>query len=323
MTNGLVYIGKIIEFNPIPDADFICSATVVCGSGGKWRGVVRKSDFLHNSDCVVFLPDSQLNPEDHSHLPFMKDSGWRVKMRRFKGAPSEVLITPIPVTMQDLEIGDDVTSIVKVTKYIKSMPAFLNGDALGDFPSFIPKTDEPNYQRVPELIKLLHGKPFYVTEKCDGSSTTAYRKGDHFGVCSRNLELVRNPDNGYWKVALKYDMENKIPDGIALQWETCGPGIQSNPMGMPEIDGFLFSGYNFHEHRYLTWNELQSQATLLGMPMARVTMYGECYDGLILERAGEGFYANGNPREGVVIRSMDNIGHSPVSFKVINLGYEK
>src|SRR5690242_6630048 len=180
----LVYIGKIIEIDPIPGADFIVSATVICGPGGKWKGIVRKIEFEVGSECLVFLPDSLLNEVDHAHLPFMKDSNWRVKMRRFKGAPSEVLITSVK-GVNFSSIGEDVTEQLKVVKYYKPIPANLNGSFKGDFPSFIPKTDEPNYQRCPELVEKLTGKPWYMTEKVDGSSTTAFRYKGEFGLCSR------------------------------------------------------------------------------------------------------------------------------------------
>ena len=54
---GLVYVGKIVLLEDIPNAHFIKSATVVCGKGGKWRGVVRKSDFSKGDKCLVYLPD--------------------------------------------------------------------------------------------------------------------------------------------------------------------------------------------------------------------------------------------------------------------------
>lgn len=319
---NLVYIGKIIKIEPIEGADFIVSATVVCGQGGKWRGIVRKVDLEVGSECLVFLPDSLLNEKDHYYLPFMKDSNWRVKMRRFKGAPSEVLITTIQnVTFSN--IGDDVTKQLNVLKYHKPIPAHLQGEAKGYFPDFIPKTDELNYQRYPELVDSLVGKPWYMTEKADGSSTTAFKWKGEFGICSRNLELVRNPENGYWKVAEKYQLESNLPEGIAIQWETCGPGIQSNPMGLKDIDGFLFSGYNIAEKRYLTFTELKKQSIALGFPMVRLIEWGHCFIPHGIETRGEGVYLNGKQREGVVIRSQENHGHAPISFKVINLGFEK
>ena len=316
--DGLVFVGKIIDLQAIEGADFIVSATVVCGEGGKWKGIVRKADFSQGDLCIVFLPDS-LIPENNE-MTFMKDSNWLVKMRRFKGAPSEVVI----ITYRfDLPIGTDVTERMGVTKYHKPIPPHLQGVAKGQFPGFIPKTDELNYQRYPELVDSLVNKAWYMTEKADGSSTTAYRFKGEFGICSRNLELVRNPDNGYWKVAAKYKVEELLPEGLAIQWETCGPGIQSNQMGLKEIDGFLFSAYHIEEKRYLTFIELRKLSISLSFPMVRLIEWGHCFIPHGVETRGEGVYSNGKQREGVVIRSQENHGHAPISFKVINLGFEK
>ena len=43
-----------------------------------------------------------------------------------------------------------------------------------------------------------------------------------------------------------------------------------------------------------------------------------------LEKFSQGTYKNGKPREGVVVRSQHNLlGNKPISFKIINLDYEK
>jgi len=327
MDEKLVYVGKIIALDAIEGADFIVNATVICGQGGKWKGIVRKSDFFVGAQCLVFLPDSLLNEVDHAHLPFMKDSNWRVKMRRFKGAPSEVLITEyyFPDTVL-LPIGHDVTELVKVTKYHKPVPANLQGKAKGPFPSFIPKTDEPNYQNEEgqEYIEKLTGQLYYVTEKADGSSTTAFKYKGQFGICSRNWELERDEQNGYWKVAIKHELETRLPEGIALQWETCGPKIQGNPMGFSDIVGLAFSAYNIEEYRYLSLYELVNLCAKIEFPMVTIISSGNEFRREGIEILGEGKYKNGKEREGVVVRSQNNIlGHKTISFKVINLNYEK
>lgn len=316
--DGLVYVGKIIDIQYIEGADFIVSATVVCGEGGKWEGIVRRADFHERDRCIVYLPDALIPENDE--MKFMAATGWRVKMRRFKGAPSEVVIMPYPGPE---EVGFDLTSVSGVTKYHKPVPAHLQGIAKGHFPSFIPKTDELNYQRYGELVEALHGDFYYVTEKADGSSTTAFRYKGQFGLCSRNLELERNEANGYWQVAMKYKLEEKLPEGFALQWETCGPGIQGNPMGLKEIDGFAFSGYNIDEKRYLEMTELWSLLDGLKFPSCRILRVDRCFDKETVASMGEGKYQNGQEREGVVVRSQVNKGHAPISFKVINLNYEK
>ena len=321
MGEGLVYVGKIIAVEPIPNADQIVSATVVCGHGGKWKGVVRKHELKLGDLCEVYLPDA-LIPEDDERMAFLSSSGWRVKMRRFRGAPSEVVI--MPLLMRDSWIGLDITVFKRVSKYNKPVPAHLQGVAKGNFPSFIPKTDELNYQRHRDLVERLEGLPYYITEKADGSSTTAYKYKGQFGLCSRNLELELNEGNGFWKVARKYGVEEQLPEGYALQWETVGPGIQSNPMSYSEIDGLAFSAYKIDEHRYLTLSELEHLCNnVIGFPMCPIVARGESFSSEGIELLGEGKYKNGKQREGVVVRSTENVAGHPISFKVINLGYEK
>jgi hypothetical protein len=57
--------------------------------------------------------------------------------------------------------------------------------------------------------------------------------------------------------------------------------------------------------------------------MVRIIEWGHCFIPNGVETRGEGVYGNGKQREGVVIRSQENHGHAPISFKVINLGFEK
>ena len=210
---GLVYIGKVIAMEAIEGADFIACATVICGKGGKWKGVVRKVECDIGLLVTVYLPDSIIT-EAHSKeygMDFMKSSNYRVKMRRFKGAPSEVVIMPLQVAGG--EVGSDITELLNVTKYHKPIPANLQGKVKREFPSFIPKTDEPNYQNSigQEYIEKLVGQPFYITEKADGSSTTAFKYKGVFGIVSRNWELERDENNGYWEIAIRHKLEENLP----------------------------------------------------------------------------------------------------------------
>jgi RNA ligase (TIGR02306 family) len=338
---GLVYTGKVIDIELIEGADFIACATVVCGMGGKWKGVVRKSECNIGLLVTVYLPDALITPE-HAQLygmTFMKSTNYRVKMRRFKGAPSEVVIMPFfPIrklffheekkvnVVINAHVGFDCTEILEVTKYHKPVPANLQGKVKGPFPDFIPKTDEPNYQNCEgqEYLERLTGKPYYITEKADGSSTTAFKYKGQFGICSRNWELEKDENNGYWKVAIQHQLESRLPDGYALQWETCGPKIQGNPMDFTSLTGLAFSAYNIEERCYLEMNEFIDFCTRLKFPMVSIIFMDQKFIPDGIETRGEGKYPNGKEREGIVVRSQTNqLGHKPISFKVINLNYEK
>lgn len=323
---GLVYTGRITEMENIHGADFINCATVICGKGGKWKGVVRKSNFVVGTAVTVYLPDALIT-EQHANLfgmGFLRSSNYRVKMQRFKGAPSEVVIMPLQVS--GCELGFDCTELLGVKKYYKPIPSNMHGKMIAEFPTFIPKTDEPNYQNGLGQVYLqsLHGKPFYISEKADGASTTAYKYKGHFGVCSRNWELDHEEKNGYWEVANKYHVKDRLPEGFALQWETCGAGINGNNMGLKVTDGFAFSAYNIEEKKYLTFKEFRDLCRLIDFPMCQLLWRDESFNSHEVHMLGEGTYKNGKQREGVVVRSLDNaLGHKPISFKVINLNYEK
>ena len=67
---NIAYVGKIITINPIEGADFIVSATVVCGKGGKWMGTVKKDQFKVDDLVEVYL-QAELLPET-PEVEFMK-----------------------------------------------------------------------------------------------------------------------------------------------------------------------------------------------------------------------------------------------------------
>src|SRR5208283_866588 len=123
-------------------------------------------------------------------------------------------------------IGDDLTKILNVKKWelpIGGGGACLKGNALGLFPSFIPKTDEERIQNIPQrILDIYKNDAFEVSIKMDGTSFTAYRKDDHIGVCSRNLEIKDEDDNIYWKVAREHGIIAALEElglNIAFQGE--------------------------------------------------------------------------------------------------------
>lgn len=309
--DALAVVGKIIEVAPIKGADFIVQATVVCGKSGKWSGVTGLSAKV--GDLVtVFLQDAVLPPSDR--WAFMEKHKWRVRMARFKGAPSECLIVPGPV--EGLP-GDDLTDLLGVTKHEKPAPQGIGGDAVGSFPSFLPKTDEPNFQKV-DFEKLLTS-PHYITEKADGTSCTAWVDEDGLHVASRNLELkeftATGASNVYWQTARLYKLE-AMPAGTAVQFEIIGPKIQSNPHGLTNCEGRMFS--QFVRDSAGQWNRIPRHEWNLYVPPALLILEEVRPQAENLRKLAEIRYANGQPGEGVVIRADDQSW----SFKVINLLYK-
>lgn len=324
----VAYIGKIVDIQSIPKADRIESATVVCGQDSKWMGTVQKDQFKVDDLVEVYLQDALL-PEIED-FKFMEQYKYRVTMRRFKKVPSECLIMPMKLNMTKYGIvGTSIDDIRGVTKYEKPVPACLSGLAKGNFPThLISKTDEPNFQTAGRLVKALHGCAFYTTIKADGSSGTIYKHGDHFGCCSRNLELKPDTDPIVWQLARRYDVEKKLPDDMAIQFEMIGPGIQGNKMGLSSIDMQVFNVWSIKERRYFDALEMFNFCVYYNLPTATVVDWGEIFEfknSEALRKHAEGKYAGTkNQREGLVFRPMTEtkVGHQRLSFKVINLLYK-
>jgi len=305
MERKLASIRKIADIQPIPDADAIEVATI-----DGWKVVVKRGEFKVG-DLAVYLEIDSWVP--HDLAPFLSKGkeprdyngvkGERLRTIKLRGQVSQGLLLPLHTIWtkhvdfhkfpeantwdwqsdwNDEEvIGLDVTAILGIQKWEAPIPAQLQGQAKGTFPtSLIPKTDQERIQNCFGSIQKRDGlfltekfwneelqelqerdtvlpddfqKPTYeVTLKLDGSSMTIFRWEGELRVCSRNLELKideENADNTFVKMAL--EIGDKIPNGFAFQGEICGPGIQGNREGFKEHKFFVFDIFDIQKHEYL------------------------------------------------------------------------
>lgn len=323
---GMAWLGVVSKVSPIDGADMIQRADVVCGTGGAWSGVVGK-ELEPGAKIVAFLPDSIVPQSDAT--AFMEKHGWRVKMMRLRGCPSEVLIVPASSLGAYGEIGTDVTEQLGVLKYEKEIPLDMSGEASGAFPSFIPKTDEPNFQTVSKLRLALLGNPCYAATKYDGTSHTFFHKDGEFGGCSRNWQL-KEGSGGVWALAEKYKLKEKLPQfgNVALQWECVGPKIQGNPLKLTECEARLFDVFNIDKQEYSSLEVLDEISEATGIPLVQHTLlgrFGEPTNDELRDLARGTYLESGKTREGIVIRPTTPLRcqGERVSFKVINLDYKE
>ena len=324
-------IGVVTAVAAIPGADRIQSVTVICGRGGKWRGVASKALNVEDK-CEVFLPDCLL-PQT-PRFEFMKTHGYRVKMMRFKGVASECLIMPLADETCGLEIGTSLDEIYGLQKYEKTLP-MNNSEICGPFTDLISKTNEPNYQTVPEIVAAVFSTDWQATVKYDGSSLTVVQAEEGLRVFSRNYE-IRKGNNWAWNIAQKYDMQKNIPPGNILQMEAIGPGIQKNPLGLESLEARVFNWKVWGADDVDVPTTYMLGETLFGIPCAEIHLIGSCRPTVpepeeLLSMANFK-YANGRPAEGLVFRpflprkhgipTRNELGER-LSFKVINLNYER
>lgn len=287
----LASIQRIEEVRNIENADAIQAYRVL----GWW--VVDKKDAHKIGDLVVYLSLDSWVP--HKLAPFLSKGsvpreyngvkGERLRTIKLRGQVSQGLLLSLrdPVVYRallgsnDWYEGQDHTEILDIQKWEAPIPAQLQGQAAGSFPtSLIPKTDQERIQNCfgeiqkrakrfatekvwnaetqtleehPVVVPEDFEEPTYeVTMKLDGSSCTIFRWEGELRVCSRNLELKindENKDNTFVAMALK--IGDKIPEGIAVQGEVMGPGIQGNREGFKEHRFFVFDMFDINKHEYV------------------------------------------------------------------------
>ena len=327
----LASIQTILSLSPIVGADAILLAKVL-----GWELVVKRTEFQVGDRCVYFEIDSVLPiAQWNDHLRKEPNKPLRIKTIRLRGALSQGLAMPMSIIpTEEYEVGQDVTELVGITKYEPVVPAHLSGMAKGNFPAFLHKTDETRLQSEPKVLDeaISKGLVLVGTLKMDGTSFTAYRRDDEFGVCSRNLDLKETEGNAHWRMARKLKLEEILrnePRNLSIQGEICGPSIQGNRLGLSESKLYLFNLFDIDTGKYLSHNELSVFAEKHMLNMVP-TVYRLDFGGVVgprdvnhlLNIANNLNYDNGTPAEGIVWRSMcetySDVLKGRMSFKTIS-----
>jgi RNA ligase (TIGR02306 family) len=320
-----------------PNADSLDIAEVL-----GWQVIVKKGTH-QEGDRVVFITIDTIVPKcQWSEFLADKekpDKPIRIKNVKLRGEYSSGLVIPMiefPLQFESLEVGDDVTELLGVKKYIKELPANLSGENEGDFPTHLAsKTDEDNGLNDPEMVKkVLEQDPtITITQKLDGSSITiVVEDGEIKQVCSRNLSKKNTENSTFWRCA-KY---LKIPAGWSgvIQGEMCGNGIQRNRLKLNDIKIFVFQIKV--DRAYMTYdmmvdfckNELQCDVVPLisKLEVASTIKIWENPLQKLQELADKQRYDSGEIGEGIVVRPSSYIrsfeSRRPMGFKLINRNYK-
>lgn len=335
---NLASIQKIKSLKPIEGADKIEVAEVL-----GWATVVKKGDFKVD-ELVVFCEVDSLLPII-PELEFLASrgtkkmlvdgverEGYLLKTARLRGQISQGLCISPPATILtgDVELieGADVTEALGVVKYERPIPASLSGVVRGMFPSSVPKTDETRVQAVPEVLERQKDVEFYVTEKVDGTSMTAVIIEGELHICSRNLDLLEDEKNTYWKVARQLDLEEKLKskDGrYALQGEVIGEGINKNKLKIKGQICLFFNAYDMVERRYLNFEEFKNLLAELSLKIVPIIEKSyrlpKTVDELVEFATKKTVFVPDVWAEGIVLRAVEesrDVELGRLSFKIVN-----
>jgi RNA ligase (TIGR02306 family) len=330
-------IRKIDDIRPIENADAIECAVV-----GGWNVVVKKGEFAVGDLAVYCEIDSWIPTELAPFLSKGKEPrefegirGERLRTIKLRGQLSQGLLLPLEPTCEnivsELFEGLDVSLPLNIVKWEMQVPAQLAGQVKGNFPTEIPKTDQERVQNLVKEIAVAYERAaeFEVTEKLEGSSMTVYRIRGEFGVCSRNLDLKRDENNTFWKVAIEEDIDAQMMAvdpywDFAIQGELIGPGVQGNIYKLSKPEFRVFDVYNIQEGKYL--NPSARRDLIAGMGLKHVPVLATNADLIacegkvqnVLECAeGSSVLNDKQEREGIVLKEVNG----GMTFKAISNKY--
>ena len=322
----LASVRVITRIAPIPDADRIEVAQV-----DNWNVVVNKGVHSVGEKVIYCEIDSFLPicPE----FEFLRKSsyrkladeteGFRLRTVKLRGQISQGLILPYSILNGEYEIGEDVSEVLGIVKYEPPIPAELAGQVKGLFPAFIQKTDEERIQNLTENYEEYRKFKFFASEKVDGTSGTFYIYDGEFGVCSRNLELLRTEGNTYWRLVDVYRLDEKLRQlgrNLAIQGEVVGEGIQKNKYKLKGQKLLVYNIFDIDKYEYLPKSEMVEIAKSLELDVVP-TIFDEFELPLTIEeilRIAED-KSRLNPeteREGLVWVSINS--PTRISFKTIS-----
>lgn len=250
MARHLVTIQTVSSIHPIKDADRIETARIL-----GWTVVVGKDQHLRPGDKVAYFEtDSLLPQDDPRYTEFMKrgvktmrlDDGTTVtghvlKTMRLRGVWSQGLIMRLDALGVDpaSPAGTDITAQAGVIEWREPLPVNA-GHIIGPWNAPCAKSDAPRAQTLTAHWDELESLDATPTVKVDGTSTTLYRSPDgRVHVFSRNWEI--DPESSNMTVARRAGLTDALEPGMACQFELCGPGVQSNRLGLTDLRPFVFA----------------------------------------------------------------------------------
>jgi RNA ligase (TIGR02306 family) len=241
-------------------------------------GVYCECDSWMPTTLAPFLTKADKYPKNYKGI-----DGERLKTIKLKGALSQGLLLNLQTVSEQTRSnecvclyneGDDVTDALGIIKW-EPEPERVPVNAMGSFPSFIPKTDQERIQNFMRSVEnYLEKNPdatFTIEEKAEGSSVTVFQRDGDFGICSRNLRLkledqdviMNSPfTQPAFAAKLKEKLASACPN-IALQFETIGPAVQGNYYNLDAWEYRLFDVYDIDTQKYYTPKEMRVLANFL------------------------------------------------------------
>ena len=243
MSTFRVPVVRVGAIGKHPNADSL-SITTVEGC----PCIFSTGDFKEG-DAAIYVPIESVVPETVPGTEFLGRHR-RIKARKIRGIFSMGLLLPMTALGNPFatgaDTGHDVAVRLGITKYVEPEDIVMQTDA-APAPTTIhwpPTYDMESYRKYKHL--LVPGEQVVVSEKIHGTNSRFVYHQGALHVGSHNGWKRMDERNLWWKVAKKYDLENKLKDhrNMIVYAETYGQvqdlkyGAETNELRLAVFDIF-------------------------------------------------------------------------------------
>ena len=235
MDRQVIYREHVASVSPADNSDHLDVVRV-----RNWQCLVRRGEF-HVGQPVVYMEVDAALPVDDPRFSFLRDRGTKkmpdgtevhvLRTIKLRGTYSQGLVLP-----DELFEG----SLPNIQKWEPPVPGG-SSPAKGTFlTQYASKTDSERVQNINDRTWAeIQEREWIATEKVDGSSLTMIKDVDgNPRVCSRNWEVSEG--GVHFTTAHKTGFFDLMPNGMVVQGEIVGPGVQNNPLKLNETRLLIF-----------------------------------------------------------------------------------
>lgn len=218
----IVRLGKVGKH---PNADTL-SITTIDGAP-----VIFGTEDYKEGDLAIYVPVDAVVPETVPGTAFLGKHR-RIKAKRLRGIFSMGILLPtsvLPDTMTPMgaigyTVGEDVASLLGITKYEEPEPLFMQTEQAPapKTPSHPPVYDVESFRKYNHLF--VPGEEVYVSEKIHGTNARFVYWDGQLHCGSHKTWKKMDERNLWWRVAQAYNLEARLKrdPGLILYGEIYG-----------------------------------------------------------------------------------------------------
>lgn len=276
-----------------------------------WQCVAQKG-LYHTGSLAIYIPIDSILPEILvSKLGIEKMYHKRIRTAKLRGYISQGLLAPLDIlplgtypgprgSERMPAPGDDVTSLLGITKYEEPVPVHMSGIILPSEPLFVKYTDIENHKNYPKVFNL--GEQVVITEKIHGSCARATRIEGKLYVGSHNCNLKESDSNLYWRSAKLLHLQDRLQEGEQVFWEVYGKGVQDLTYGQSGINVAVFD--LMKNSQYVDYLDFTQITTDRGWPSVPTLFAGEWTPELVSWAQGNSTLFPDQIKEGIVVKPL-------------------